>query len=460
MNPPDFEKLYRHAPCGLLTTSATGIVLEVNDTFAQWLGSTSEEIVGRSFTSLLDAGSQIFYETRHTHILHLQGSVKEVALTLRRADESAVPVLINSALVTEEGVAVIRSAIFDATDRLEYESELLRARRSAESSEARVRVLQDVSSLFGVSVSDEDVAQAFADVARDAFAATETAVLLSDADGFMRVVAGINPLADTVPPIDALRNTPVEIVVHAEDAEAQHPVLAAGLRLARLESLSITPLMNDRERLGVLVCFFARRRVFDEHFFDLQRALGRQASQTLVRVRLQRQLHHLALHDPLTGLANRESLQRETAVALDNAAETGRPVAIVFLDVDEFKSVNDRWGHATGDAVLHELAVRLRAGVRGEDVVARIGGDEFVVLCIDADPASAAAIADRILELTRRPILLDGIAIMVSMSAGVTTYDPTLDPRPTDEQLLIRADGAMYRSKDLGKDRVTVDSGS
>ena len=105
----------------------------------------------------------------------------------------------------------MRTAVFDATDRLEYESELLRARRSAESSESRVRILQDVSSTFGVSVSDEDVAQAFTNVARDAFSATETAVLLRTTAGLLQLVAGVNPLADKVPPIDPLRNTPLEI---------------------------------------------------------------------------------------------------------------------------------------------------------------------------------------------------------------------------------------------------------
>lgn len=460
MNAADYEKLYRQAPCGLVTTTAAGIVVNVNDTLTAWTGYSAEDIIGRPFTSLLDAGSQIFFETRHTQILHLRGAVKEVALTLRRADASALPVLINSVLVTDEEPPVIRTAIFDATDRLEYESELLRARRSAESSEARVRVLQDVSSLFGVSVSDEDVARAFADVARVAFDATETTVLLRDEEGFLQPVAGVDPLAGTVPPIDSLRNTPVEIVVHADDVEAEHPLLAAGLRNARLESLSITPLTNDADHLGVLVCFFGRRRDFDEHFFELQRALGRQASQSLVRVRLQRQLQHLALHDALTGLANRELLQRGIDAALDDAQESGEPLSIVFLDVDEFKSVNDRWGHATGDAVLHELAVRLSAGVRSDDVVARIGGDEFVVLCTAADLTAAAAIADRILDLTRRALVIDGTPIHVSMSAGVSTYQPGQDPRPTSEHLLTRADGAMYRSKGSGKDRVTIDSPS
>ncbi|WP_375385107.1 diguanylate cyclase [uncultured Microbacterium sp.] len=456
MTGTDYERLYRHAPCGLVRTDVTGKVLGVNDTLLEWTGYAEAQLVGANFTAMLDAGSQIFFETRHTQILHLEGSVKEVALTLRKADGSILPVLINSTITTTGAGPVVQTAVFDATGRLEYENELLRARRSAESSEERVRVLQEISSLFGVSVSDEDVAQAFADVAKEAFAATETAVLLRDVDGLYHLAAGVNPLADSVPPIQSLRNTPVEIIVHATDAESEHPVLAAGLRTARLESLSITPLLGDHERLGVLVCFFGRRREFDERAFGLQRALGRQASQTLVRVRLQRRLEHLALHDPLTGLANRQLLQHELEMALDSARTTAQPVAVLFLDVDEFKSVNDRWGHATGDAVLRELGERLRTGVRTDDVVGRIGGDEFVAICRNADLDAAISIADRILALTRQPIVIEGATIRVSMSAGVSTFDPAEDPRATGSDLLTSADVAMYRSKDSGKDRVTL----
>ncbi|GAA1980545.1 diguanylate cyclase [Microbacterium pumilum] len=459
MTGPDYAKLYHQAACGLLTTSIAGVVTDVNDTLLGWTGYRASDLEGRSFTHLLDAGSQIFYETRHAQTLHLRGQLKEVALTLRRADGSRLSVLMNSVVMAGEDPPVVRTAIFDATDRLEYESELLQARRSAESSEARVRILQDVSSTFGVSVSDEDVAQAFTDVARDAFSAVETAVLLRDDDGVLQVVAGANPLAETVPPIEALRNTPLEIAVHADEADSTYPTLAAGLRQARLESLSITPLLNDTERLGLLVCFFARRREFDEQFFDLQRALGRQASQTLLRVRLQRQLEHLALHDPLTGLANRELLQRSLEAAIEQSQHAEQPLTLVFFDVDDFKSVNDRWGHRAGDAVLRELADRLRSGVRSGDVVGRIGGDEFIVICAGADREAAATIADRILVSSRAPVMVDGVALSVSMSAGVATYVPDQHSGLTGDQLLIRADGAMYQSKGSGKDRVTLDTG-
>ncbi len=380
----------------------------------------------------------------------------EVALTILRADGSRLPVLVNS--TRDETAGVIRTALFNATERTQYEMELLQARRAAESSEARVRVLQEVSSTFGLSATDEDVAKSFAEVARSAFAAREAAVLLLDDHGELQLVAGTNPLAGHVPPIVSLRQTPHVVVVDEQTAEAQYPELAAGLRATRLAAISVMPLMSDDSRLGILVCFFGRARTFDDQFFDLQKALGRQASQTLVRVRLQRRLSFLALHDQLTGVANRQLLEQSLDDALEAATRREAPLAVLFLDVDEFKSINDRFGHAVGDMVLAELAARLSAGVRAGDVVGRIGGDEFVAICADADEEAATAIAQRILRMTQEPIAVGEGLISASVSVGVSFFHGGLDERPLAEQLLVRADQAMYESKGSGKNRVTFET--
>jgi len=455
MSETDFERRYQQAPCGLLSTTPAGVVLDANATFLRWIGYRSEDLVGKPLTSVLDAGSQLFYETRHVQVLHLQGWVSEVALTLRCADGSRLPVLVNSVLV-DDRKDVVRTAVFDATSRLHYESELVRARRAAESSEERVRLLQDVSIAFGVTATDEEVAESFVAVAREAFTAIECSVHLRSEAGVLELVAGVNPLAGKVPPIEVLRNTSDFVIVHAEEAESEFPLLAAGLRLARLESLSITPLIDGAERLGILVCFFARRRAFDDHFFDLHRALGRQATQTLVRVRLQRQLQHLALHDQLTGVANRQLLQQSLDAGIAASRQTGAQMALLFLDVDNFKSINDRLGHSAGDEVLRELAERLRTGVRVGDIVGRIGGDEFVVVCPDTDLDGAMSVAERVLALTREPIVASGVPVAISVSAGVSTYRPDRDAGQTGDEMLIRADGAMYVSKKAGKDRITL----
>jgi len=455
MSAGDWERRYNESPCGLLSSSADGSILEANATLLNWLGYRLDEVVGRSFTSLLDPGSQLFYATRHLPVLHLQGHVDQVALTMVTAGGTPMSVLVNSVLIPDENSAVVRTAVFDATERLEYERELVNARRSAESSESRVRILQDVSSTFGLSVDDKDVVEAFAEIAREAFAATHASVLLWDESGDLYLAAGTNPLWGNVAPVQALRHSPVEVVVTVDDAETEYPHLAAGLRKARLEALSIMPLSTETEQLGILVCLFARKRDFDAQFFELQRALGRQASQTLVRVRLQRRLSHLALHDQLTGLANRQQLLQSIDAAIAEAELTGHPLSLLFLDIDGFKAVNDRLGHSAGDTVLREMAERLRSAVRADDILGRMGGDEFVVICPSADARAAASIAERLRTYSRQRIEADPLPLSVSASLGVATYRPDVDVRPSPGELLARADAAMYESKTGGKDIVS-----
>ncbi|MFK4836023.1 diguanylate cyclase [Microbacterium sp. ZW T2_14] len=456
MTGPSEDAWFQRAPCGLVATSPQGVILEANETLLEWTGFNRKQLEGRPFTSLLDPGSQLFHETRVAQALPLEGALNEVALTVVCADDTRLPVLINSIRDTAAGVD--RIAVFNASGRIQYERDLLHARRAAESSEAQVRVLQEVSRAFGVSASDEDVAQSFAEVARTAFAAREAGVLLLDDDGELLLVGGTNPLAGLVSPIVSLRNSPDVVVVDEGSAAAQFPELATALRTTRLAALSVMPLLDNHRRMGILVCFFGRSRQFDDQFFDLQKALGRQASQTLVRVRLQRQLAFLALHDQLTGVANRQLLEQSLEDALDAAFAHDAPLAVLFLDVDEFKSINDRFGHAVGDAVLVELAIRLSAGVRSDDVVGRIGGDEFVAICANTDKAAATTIAERILRLTNEPIVIDDGTVSASVSVGISMFDPRSQPRPTPEQLLVRADRAMYESKGAGKNRATFET--
>lgn len=447
---------FDHAPCGLVAATPDGRVIEVNDTFLAWTGHDRTAVVGRLFASLLDAGSQLFFETRHTQLLHLRGSVEEVAVTLVKADDSAMPALINSLYDLDAGI--VRIAVFNATERVRYERDLLQARRTAESSEQRVRILQEISSAFGVSASDEDVAHSFAEVARDAFDARETAVYLLQEDGELELKGGSNPLAGRLAPIPALRATPEVAIVRVEDAERDYPQLALAMKDARLASLSIAPLIADGQRLGNLACFFGRRDDFDAQYIDLQQALARQASQTLTRVRLQRRLAFLALHDQLTGAGNRQLLQLHLDEAIATSVTTGEPLSVLFLDIDDFKSINDAFGHAAGDMVLVELARRLGESVRASDVVGRMGGDEFVAVCATTDGDAAETVAERILEICRAPIAVPDGIISASVSVGISLFRPGLDPVPTAQQLLVRADAAMYGSKRSGKNRATLDA--
>lgn len=166
---------------------------------------------------------------------------------------------------------------------------------------------------------------------------------------------------------------------------------------------------------------------------------------------IEAELAHRAHHDSLTSLPNRSSFLARLEGALASAAETGKTVAVLFVDVDRFKLVNDSLGHDAGDSLLFDVANRLRSCVRPHDVVARFGGDEFTLLLDDISGVGAAiATAQRITETLRAPLDFEGREIVLSASIGVAMSTAGAD---TAGDLLRQADLAMYGAKDKGRSR-------
>jgi diguanylate cyclase (GGDEF)-like protein len=174
----------------------------------------------------------------------------------------------------------------------------------------------------------------------------------------------------------------------------------------------------------------------------------------------QRQLSHIAFHDPLTELPNRISFQKRLDEAVDRCEGARCGAAVLFIDLDNFKLINDSFGHAAGDELLRAVAGRLDRATRTGDVVARHGGDEFLVLIADIQPApeipgadaarlAAEAVARKVRRALKAPFVVAGVEIFVSASIGISLY-------PADagdsETLLKHADVAMYRAKDVGRD--------
>ena len=179
---------------------------------------------------------------------------------------------------------------------------------------------------------------------------------------------------------------------------------------------------------------------------DLQRALDEQN-------RVQAELRHRALHDPLTGLANRELVLDRLDQALARSRRDGRAVAVLFLDVDHFKLVNDSLGHSVGDELLVGLAALLHHHLREADTAGRLGGDEFVLVLEElAGPAEAIAVADRLLAAVREPLVLAEETVRASLSIGIAMAGP----HSTSHDLLTEADTALYRAKAAGRGRWEV----
>jgi diguanylate cyclase (GGDEF)-like protein/PAS domain S-box-containing protein len=176
------------------------------------------------------------------------------------------------------------------------------------------------------------------------------------------------------------------------------------------------------------------------------------------RKAFEEQLQHQAFHDSVTNLANRALFRDRVQHALERQAREVQPISVLFMDLDDFKTINDSLGHAAGDHLLREVGERLRTSLRTADTAARLGGDEFAVLLEDGgDGVEAADVASRILASLDGPFHLENKEVFVRASIGIATAKPETDDGPeTAEELLRNADVAMYMAKEAGKGRYQI----
>jgi diguanylate cyclase (GGDEF)-like protein len=285
------------------------------------------------------------------------------------------------------------------------------------------------------------------------------AILLTGPDGRLHPAVG----TDLPPPVCH------ELGARLVDAPAELPLGAAPPATAEITgvlrpgeggggaaargTLSAVRIDRDAEgRSGVVALLLDRPRPAEPHEWRLLELASRLAQLAQEHVGAQQRLVRQATQDHLTGLPNRVVFLDRTAVALARLERTRGGVAIVFVDLDRFKVVNDSLGHESGDQLLQTLGERLQEAMRVNDTVARFGGDEFTILCDDvADEAEVALIADRIKEVVAEPVSLRGHELTVTASLGIAhTTDPHTDPAA----LIDNADMAMYRAKIRGGNHI------
>jgi diguanylate cyclase (GGDEF)-like protein/PAS domain S-box-containing protein len=232
------------------------------------------------------------------------------------------------------------------------------------------------------------------------------------------------------------------------------PITAAEVRLADGSTLATygpDPESGMRLTIGAGgELFVAPARGLSEEELSFVRAVAHTLASGLARLRDEERMRHEAVHDPLTGLANRTLLRDRLEHALARAERDRGETGVLFVDLDNFKQVNDAHGHAAGDAALVELSRRLQTAVRPGDTIARLGGDEFVALCEHVDEASALAVGHRLLDAIRLPFTAGGIEHELSASIGIALGHA--DP----DMLLANADAATYRAKAAGRDRIEL----
>ncbi len=233
---------------------------------------------------------------------------------------------------------------------------------------------------------------------------------------------------------------------------AQHPYWQPFLSLAEQAGLgacwSEPVLSSSRKVLGTFAIYQPQPAVPDIHAIRLLEMVSHFVALAIERKQAEEHIYYLANYDPLTGLPNRSQLDDHLKYAMSLARRSNGHLALMFLDLDHFKDVNDTLGHSVGDALLIELANRLCAVLREEDTVTRLGGDEFIFLLPGTDASGAANVAQKLLDVIAEPYRIDQFDLTMTASIGIALY-------PNDgedlESLSKSADTAMYRVKLEGR---------
>lgn len=217
-----------------------------------------------------------------------------------------------------------------------------------------------------------------------------------------------------------------------------------------IASMICVPLIARGERVGVVTATSAKPGAFDTGNLELLRFIAMTIALDIENMRL----HRVAVTDPLTGAYNREFLLQRLPQEIETAIDRDRALSVAMVDVDHFKSVNEHYGHNTGDMVLTEVARRLRGAIRAGDVLVRYGGEEFLAVLPKADAGRAWEVGERMRQrVSERAFHVgDGLALLLRVSVGVAQWR-TGELMPG---LLERVDAALYGAKDRGRNRVEV----
>lgn len=214
-----------------------------------------------------------------------------------------------------------------------------------------------------------------------------------------------------------------------------------------VSSLKVAPLRMGSEVLGTLVFGTEKKRHLEHADVRTLELLASQVAQSLQRARYYAQAQALAEKDGLTGLANRRVFEERLEHMVNLAKRNGRPVTVIVADIDHFKTVNDTYGHLTGDEILRKVARILQQGARSTDLVARYGGEEFILILSDTDMEGGKVTAERIREEVERTVFQTNLGpLRCTLSMGIASF-----PQVPAEELLELADQALYHAKHMGR---------
>jgi diguanylate cyclase (GGDEF)-like protein/PAS domain S-box-containing protein len=382
----------------------------VNDRFCEMVGYSREELEGKPATFLLAYPEDVELMEQKAR-LRRRGISDQYEVRVRRKDGAVIWIEIGGAPVTDgDGNVVGSIGVHNDVTARRMAEEALR------DSEARYRLMAEHST--------------------DMIARTDLdGVLLYVSDASRRLL-GLEP--------SAMIGRSVYDFVYPEDHE-EFRQLAQLINDTGQTTFSYRIVRSD----GALIWFETTSRAVRDPESGECREVISVSRDVTERKEVEEQVEYQAYHDSLTGLPNRRLFRDRLTIALAYARRMQRFLSVMFLDLDRFKYVNDTLGHSLGDEMLKAVATRLRAVLREEDSIARMGGDEFTVLLADLPrPDEAAKIAQKLLDTIAQTMVIEGHELFVTASLGIAFFPTDGD---TAEALLKNADQAMYRAKDAGR---------
>ena len=373
--------------------------------------------------------------------------------------------------VDEEGLLLEDTADLEVLARLDVGDATRLHELSSSFPRDALLAMHEFAIRAGAARTSESLLQQLAASALELFPDADCVRVYLDESGSGRIQPILAQGRDASLPFTALSRTVERLV------RAQHEALsfsrgdpgfdsAESLRQTAVRAAMCAPIWASGTLLGVVQvdCSRERRLPFGPHDLRLLAVLSGQLALALDNLRLngdleqtiselrkaQAQMETLAFRDPLTGLSNRRLLQDRLEQAIKTSRRVGQRVALVYMDLDEFKRINDSFGHDVGDQLLMEVSLRLKGCLRAPDTVARLGGDEFAAVLVNLPDASGArTVARKMLDALRAPIEVPGHSMVVTASIGITMApDDALDV----SDLMRNADLAMYRCKSQGGD--------
>jgi diguanylate cyclase (GGDEF)-like protein/PAS domain S-box-containing protein len=451
------QRGFEDSPLGLALVGIDQRLLEVNSALASMLGRTREQVAAMSIAELTHPEDRVIIRDAVEAGLRDQEARWSFEQRYLHADGRAVPVRVNISLVRDGARPLYFFAqIEDITERRRHEAELARRARQQEA----VARLGQVA-LRGQGGLNELMQEVALTVSATLDVDLSAVLELRHADQTLTFAAGCGWGEEVM-----ARATFSVAEINSQGAytlASKQPVVvddvqsemrfrrSAFLAACGVQSGVTVIIEGDRQPFGILAAHALSARAFTADDVNFMQAVANVLSSAVDRRRVEEHIRHAALHDELTALPNRRLALDRIGQALRRRGRAAGSVAVMMVDLDRFKVINDSLGHAAGDELLVALVPRLREALRPADTIARLGGDEFVVVCEAlTGPREAAAVAERLAASVAPPVRLSDGVHQVSVSVGIAVASC---PEDTADSLLRDADAAMYRAKERGRGR-------